>query len=234
MTLDDNSVYVVDGSRSPFLKARGEPGPFSAAELALAAARPLLMRQPFPAERLDEVILGCVNPAADEANIARVVAPRLGAGVETPAWTVQRNCASGLQAIDSARESIASGRASLALAGGGRLDICLNVARELAGPLQLEIPAALEAMVAQGKLGKKSGEGFYVYRNGKKIKPSESAPPSPRLTQRLIGKLIDEAQRCLEEGIVASADEVDAGVIFGTGFAPFTGGPLRYRENNPR
>ena len=118
MTLDENSVYVVDGSRSPFLKARGEPGPFSAAELALATARPLLMRQPFPAERLDEVILGCVNPAADEANIARVVALRLGAGVETPAWTVQRNCASGLQAIDSARESIASGRASLALAGG--------------------------------------------------------------------------------------------------------------------
>ncbi len=116
-TTKDDSVYIVDGSRSPFLKARG-PGPFSAAELALAAARPLMLRQPFPAERLNEVILGCVNPAPDEANIARVVSLRLGAGAQTPAWTVQRNCASGLQAIDSARESILSGRADLVLAGG--------------------------------------------------------------------------------------------------------------------
>ena len=139
-----------------------------------------------------------------------------------------------IAAIDAAAKDFGMPMGPLELADAVGLDICLNVARELAGPLQLEIPAALEAMVAQGKLGKKSGEGFYVYRNGKKIKPSESAPPSPRLTQRLIGKLIDEAQRCLEEGIVASADEVDAGVIFGTGFAPFTGGPLRYRENNPR
>jgi len=111
-------VYVVDGSRTPYLKARGKPGPFSASDLALAAGRPLLARQPFAADELDEVILGCMMPSPDEANIARVVALRLGCGDRVPAWTVQRNCASGMQSIDSAAQNIASGRSSLVLAGG--------------------------------------------------------------------------------------------------------------------
>lgn len=111
-------VYVVDGSRTPFLKARGKPGPFAAADLAVAAGRALLARQPFAPVELDEVILGCVNPGPDEANIGRVAALRLGCGDRVPAWTVQRNCASGLQAIDSAAQNIAAGRSSLVLAGG--------------------------------------------------------------------------------------------------------------------
>ncbi len=80
-------VYFIDGSRSPFLKFRGRPGPFSASDLAVQAAYPLLLRQPFSADRFDEVILGCVGPAPDEVNIARVVALRLGCGDNTPAWT---------------------------------------------------------------------------------------------------------------------------------------------------
>ena len=111
-------VYVVDGSRTPYLKARGKPGPFSASDLALAAGRPLLARQPFAADELDEVILGCMMPSPDESNIARIVALRLGCGERVPAWTVQRNCASGMQSIDSAAQNIASGRSSLVLAGG--------------------------------------------------------------------------------------------------------------------
>jgi acetyl-CoA C-acetyltransferase len=111
-------VYVVDGARTPFLKARGKPGPFTAANLAVGAGRPLLARQPFEAGDLDEVILGCVMPGPDEANIARVAGLRLGMRQEAPAWTVQRNCASGLQALDSAAGSIAHGRADLVLAGG--------------------------------------------------------------------------------------------------------------------
>jgi acetyl-CoA C-acetyltransferase len=111
-------VYVVDGSRTPFLKVRGKPGPFTSAELALGAAQPLLARQPFSATELDEVILGCVMPGPDEANIARVVALRLGCGEQVPAWTVQRNCASGLQSIDAAAQNIAAGRSGLVLAGG--------------------------------------------------------------------------------------------------------------------
>ena len=111
-------VYVIDGSRTPFLKAQGRPGPFRASDLAVGAGRPLLARQPFPPERLDEVILGCVSSGPDEANIARVVALRLGCGERVPAWTVQRNCASGMQALDSAAKDIAAGRAELVLAGG--------------------------------------------------------------------------------------------------------------------
>ncbi len=111
-------VYVVDGARTPYLKARGVPGPFSAAELALQAGHSLLLRQPFEPDALDEVILGCIAPAADEANIARVVALRLGCGDRTPAWTVQRNCGSGMQALASAAERIAAGEAELTLAGG--------------------------------------------------------------------------------------------------------------------
>ncbi len=108
----------MDGSRSPFLKFRNRPGPFKAVDLAVQAARPLLLRQPFEAQALDEVILGCVAPGPEEMNIARVTALRLGCGNEVPAWTVQRNCGSGMQAVDSAFRNIAAGRAELILAGG--------------------------------------------------------------------------------------------------------------------
>ena len=113
-----HAVYVVDGARTPFLKARGKPGPFNAAALAVSAGRALLARQPFEAGDIDEAILGCVMPGPDEANIARITALRLGLREQTPAWTVQRNCASGMQALDSAAQSIAHGRANLVLAGG--------------------------------------------------------------------------------------------------------------------
>jgi len=111
-------VYIVDGSRTPQLKARGEPGPFRASDLAVTAGRSLLLRQPFPASALDEVIMGCVMPGPDEANIGRVIALRLGCGVGVTAWTVQRNCASGMQALECAFRKISTGRSSLVLAGG--------------------------------------------------------------------------------------------------------------------
>jgi acetyl-CoA C-acetyltransferase len=114
----DHPVYIVDGARTPFLRARGTPGPFSASDLVVAAGRPLLARQLFDHTALDEVILGCVAPGPDEANIARVAALRLGCGERVTAWTVQRNCGSGLQAIDTAAQSIASGPSNLVLAGG--------------------------------------------------------------------------------------------------------------------
>jgi len=111
-------VYIVDGVRTPFMKARPVPGHWSAADLAVQAGHALLLRQPFEPSQIQEVIMGCVMPAVDEANIARIAALRLGCGDDVPAWTVQRNCASGMQAIDSAAQSIASGRADLVLAGG--------------------------------------------------------------------------------------------------------------------
>ncbi len=114
----NKTIYVVDGARTPFLKAQKGPGPFAASDLATQAGRALLLRQPFAPSDLDEVILGCAAPSPDETNIGRMVALRLGCGKKVPGWTVMRNCASGMQAIDSAIANIQLGRSQLVLAGG--------------------------------------------------------------------------------------------------------------------
>ena len=111
-------VYLVDGARTPFLKARGKPGLFSAIDLALGASNPLMLRQPFAASDLDEVVYGCMMPSEDEANIARILALRIGGGDKLTAYTVQRNCASGMQAVDNAVRNISHGYSDLVLAGG--------------------------------------------------------------------------------------------------------------------
>ncbi len=111
-------IYVVDGARTPFLKSKNRPGPFSAADLATQAGRTLLVRQKFAPQELDEVILGCAAPSVDEVNIGRVAALRMGCGQKVPGWTVMRNCASGMQSLDSGIANILSGRSNLVLAGG--------------------------------------------------------------------------------------------------------------------
>jgi len=111
-------IYVVDGARTPFLKSKNRPGPFAAADLATQAGRSLLSRQRFSPDQLDEVILGCAAPSVDEVNIGRVAALRMGCGQKVPGWTVMRNCASGMQALDSGVNNILAGRSSLVLAGG--------------------------------------------------------------------------------------------------------------------
>jgi len=109
-------IFIIDGARTPFLKSRNRPGPFSASDLATAAGKALLVRQPFAPSELDEVILGCAAPSVDEVNIGRVVALRMGCGHKVPGWTVMRNCASGMQALDSAIANMLSGRSNLVLA----------------------------------------------------------------------------------------------------------------------
>jgi acetyl-CoA C-acetyltransferase len=111
-------IYVVDGARTPFLKAKSRPGVFSAADLATQAGKTLLARQKFAPTDLDEVILGCAAPSVDEVNIGRVAALRMGCGQKVPGWTVMRNCASGMQALDSGVNAILAGRSNLVLAGG--------------------------------------------------------------------------------------------------------------------
>ncbi|HEY1364095.1 MAG TPA: acetyl-CoA C-acetyltransferase [Xanthobacteraceae bacterium] len=111
-------VYIIDGSRTPFIRARGRPGPFTPVDLAVACGRPLLLRQPFAADAFDQVILGCVNVIADEMNPARVAALRLGMGEAMTAFTVQINCGSGMQSIDTGYRYIREGRSDLILAGG--------------------------------------------------------------------------------------------------------------------
>src|SRR5246127_3597410 len=111
-------VFIVDGCRTPFLKARGGPGPVTPVDLAVQWGRPLLARQPFAPDAFDQVILGCVNVIADEMNPARVAALRLGMGERVVAFTVQINCGSGMQSIDTAYRYIREGGADLILAGG--------------------------------------------------------------------------------------------------------------------
>jgi acetyl-CoA C-acetyltransferase len=111
-------VYIIDGRRSPFLKMKGKSGPFSAADLAVACGKSLISTMPFMASDLDQVIVGCVMPSEEEANIGRIISLRMGCGVKVPGWTVQRNCASGIQALDAAYQSIALGEANLVMAGG--------------------------------------------------------------------------------------------------------------------
>src|SRR5882724_8153426 len=111
-------VFIIDGSRTPFLKARSGPGPFTPVDLAVQCGRPLLARQPFSPTAFDQVILGCVNVIADEMNPARVAALRLGMGERMVAFTVQINCGSGMQSIDTAYRYIREGVSDLILAGG--------------------------------------------------------------------------------------------------------------------
>ncbi|MCA1406511.1 acetyl-CoA C-acetyltransferase [Ensifer sp. IC3342] len=111
-------VYIVDGARTPFLRARGKPGPFTPVDLAVQCGRPLLLRQSFSPDAIDAVILGCVNVIADEMNPARVAALRLGISASVTAFTVQINCGSGMQSIDIAFRTIEAGKAELILAGG--------------------------------------------------------------------------------------------------------------------
>jgi acetyl-CoA C-acetyltransferase len=110
-------VFLVDGGRTPFLKYRGVPGPFSASDLAVTAAKALLLRHSQVRSAIAQSIWGCVAPQANELNIARLIALRSGLGVKCPAFTVQRNCASGMQALACAVSAIESGD-GLVLCGG--------------------------------------------------------------------------------------------------------------------
>lgn len=110
------------------------------------------------------------------------------------------------------------------------LDVAGSVADQLAPFLGLEVPAGLAKLLDEGRLGKKSGAGFYIWQDGKPVKPE--APRDYKtpadLEDRIILPMLNEAVACLHDGVVEDADLLDAGVIFGTGFAPFHGGPLQY------
>jgi 3-hydroxyacyl-CoA dehydrogenase/enoyl-CoA hydratase/3-hydroxybutyryl-CoA epimerase len=110
------------------------------------------------------------------------------------------------------------------------LDVALSVGKELGPFLNLELPAGIADKVEGGKRGKKDGAGFYVWKDGKPEKPNvDSNYHAPDdLEDRLILPMLNEAVACLHDGVVADADLLDAGVIFGTGFAPFRGGPIQY------
>lgn len=139
-----------------------------------------------------------------------------------------------MQAIDKAMTDFGMPMGPVALADTVGLDVCLSVAKFLTKFYHAPIPTQLTALVEQHKLGRKTGEGFYKYdKNGKQIK-TEYTPydkPLDDISNRLILCMLNEAFACLREGVVADGDLLDAGMIFGTGFAPFRGGPIHYAKS---
>lgn len=137
------------------------------------------------------------------------------------------------ETIDKAAKDFGMPMGPIELADRVGLDICLSVADILTKYMGGEVPSRLREMVAEGKLGAKSGEGFYRYQKGKPLRKTNTQTTSiseDDIIDRLILRMLNEAVACLREGIVADSDLLDAGLIFGTGFAPFTGGPINYAK----
>ncbi len=113
------------------------------------------------------------------------------------------------------------------------LDVCVSVGKELAPFLGLEVPLGLDDKIESGKRGKKDGQGLYVWQDGKPEKPEvdKDYTMPPDLQERMILPMVNEAVACLADRVVDDADLLDAGVIFGTGFAPFRGGPIQYARS---
>ena len=155
--------------------------------------------------------------------VNRVLAPYL--------MTAMRCVDEGIapEAVDDAAVAFGMPMGPIELADTVGLDICLAVGRMLGQ--DGEPPRRLAEHVAAGRLGKKTGQGFYAWVNGHPQKQAAPAEASADLGRRLVDPLVAEAKSALAEGIVEDADLVDAGAIFGAGFAPFRGGPLQYARS---
>jgi 3-hydroxyacyl-CoA dehydrogenase/enoyl-CoA hydratase/3-hydroxybutyryl-CoA epimerase len=135
--------------------------------------------------------------------------------------------------IDRAATGFGMPMGPVELADSVGLDICLHVAKVLASHFNAEIPERLQQLVDAGRLGRKSGRGFYEYRKGKAVRPKVSGSDAQleEISDRLMLRLLNEAVSCVREQVVGSNDLLDAGMIFGTGFAPFRGGPMHHIQS---
>jgi 3-hydroxyacyl-CoA dehydrogenase/enoyl-CoA hydratase/3-hydroxybutyryl-CoA epimerase len=135
-----------------------------------------------------------------------------------------------MEALDKAATEFGMPMGPVELADTVGLDVALNVMEMLGGEDAAEEATELKSYVEAGKLGKKSGEGFYKWKKGKPVKDSDAVEGInlPSLGEELMAPYFEECEACLEDGVVADSDVLDAGMIFGTGFAPFRGGPMFY------
>ena len=133
--------------------------------------------------------------------------------------------------IDRAAEAFGMPMGPVELADSVGLDVGLHVSKVLGAAFDKPVPDTLQKMVDDGMLGRKSGQGFYRWEDGKAVKPEGDSKKVPAdIQDRLILPMVNESIACLHDGVVSDADLLDAGVIFGTGFAPFRGGPLNYAK----
>jgi 3-hydroxyacyl-CoA dehydrogenase/enoyl-CoA hydratase/3-hydroxybutyryl-CoA epimerase len=155
--------------------------------------------------------------------VNRILAPYLGEALELLREGVPA------PAIDHAAVAFGMPVGPIELTDSVGIDVARHVAEILSPVIGRPVAPELAERVAAGQLGVKSGRGFYAYADGRIVRPKGPAPAfDPEVQQRLVLALLNEAAACLHEGLVADADLVDAGVIFGTGFAPFRGGPLAH------
>lgn len=137
------------------------------------------------------------------------------------------------EAIDQAALDFGMPMGPVELADTVGLDICQSVAENLSEAYGFTLPDILKRKITSGELGKKSGQGFYHYKKGKPVKDRDPDLGNQKEIQnRLIFRFLNEAAACLREGIVDDKELLDAGIIFGTGFAPFTAGPINYSCDN--
>jgi 3-hydroxyacyl-CoA dehydrogenase/enoyl-CoA hydratase/3-hydroxybutyryl-CoA epimerase len=178
------------------------------------------------ARRLDKLPVPCRSAPGFIVN--RVLMPYLQEAMRAAQEGV------ALPVIDKAAVDFGMPMGPVELADVVGLNVAQDVGKIIAAELGREAPnlAQLDALVAQKKLGRKTGAGFYEWKDGKAVKPpTGGVTPPPDLVDRLILVLVNECVAMLREGVAAEADLVDAAVIFGTGFAPFRGGPLAYARS---
>jgi 3-hydroxyacyl-CoA dehydrogenase/enoyl-CoA hydratase/3-hydroxybutyryl-CoA epimerase len=170
--------------------------------------------------RLDKLPLPCRSSPGFAVN--RVLMPYMAEAM----YAVEEGIP--LEVIDKAATDFGMPMGPVELADTVGLDVAMNVGRILAEAYGREAPTGVVKLVEAGRLGRKTGQGYYTWREGKPVRERAAGVAPEDLQDRLVLQYLNEAVACLREGVVADADLLDAGMVFGTGFAPFRGGPIRY------